>query len=276
MKLHFTKMQGLGNDFVVIDGTQSTLQFNSQQLAKLTDRHFGIGCDQVLLLQNSETNDADFKFRIFNSDGSEVEQCGNGARCMAHYIYEKGLSEQRPLRLATSATCMELESLGESHYRIAMGEPIFTPNKIPFKQPNEAASYQLALADDHIEIGAVSLGNPHCVIQVSNVADANCNTLGKQITRHPQFPKGCNVGFMQIVARDHIKLRVYERGAGETLACGSGACAAVVVGIRQGFLDKHVRVELSGGELQIDWEGPGMSVYMSGPAENVFEGTIVL
>ena len=274
MTLRFTKMHGLGNDFVVIDGINQTVALDPARIRRLADRHLGIGCDQVLLVEASGRADADFRYRIFNADGSEVEQCGNGARCFARFVRDRGLTDKDDLRVATAAGLLRLQIRPDGWVAVDMGQPRLEPADIPFYATERAQLYPIAADGMDMEIGVVSMGNPHAVLAVENVDRAPVAHLGPLLERHGRFPKRTNVGFMQIVAPDHIRLRVFERGAGETLACGSGACAAAVVGRLWGLLWPNVRVELPGGELTVHWAGEGESVTMIGPAETVFEGWI--
>ncbi len=274
MKLAFTKMQGLGNDFVVIDGIHQTVTLDPDRIRRLADRHFGIGCDQVLLVEASDRPEADFRYRIFNADGGEVEQCGNGARCFARFVRDQGLTERDELRVMTAAGLLWLQIQPDGRVAVDMGQPRLEPTEIPFFATERASVYPIAADGLEMEIGAVSMGNPHAVLRVDDVDQAPVAHLGPLLERHGRFPRRANIGFMQIVAPDHIRLRVFERGVGETLACGSGACAAVVVGRLWGELWPNVRVDLPGGELTVHWAGEGEGVTMSGPAETVFEGWI--
>ncbi len=274
MKLAFTKMQGLGNDFVVIDGIHQTVTLDPDRIRRLADRHFGIGCDQVLLVEASDRPEADFRYRIFNADGGEVEQCGNGARCFARFVRDRGLTERDELRVMTAAGLLWLQIQPDGRVAVDMGQPRLEPTEIPFFATERASVYPIAADGLEMEIGAVSMGNPHAVLRVDDVDQAPVAHLGPLLERHGRFPHRANIGFMQIVAPDHIRLRVFERGVGETLACGSGACAAVVVGRLWGKLWPNVRVDLPGGELTVHWAGEGEGVTMSGPAETVFEGWI--
>lgn len=276
MHIEFTKMHGLGNDFVVIDNTTQTLNLTSQQIQFIADRHLGIGCDQVLLVEKAAMPEVDFAYRIFNADGNEVEQCGNGARCFARFVYEKGLSNKTILNVTTKSGLLRLRREEDGQVTVDMGPPRFAPGDIPFDVATEANSYSLNADGKAIEIGAVSMGNPHAVLIVDNVDDAPVGTLGPLLESHSRFPQRVNVGFMQINDRSNIRLRVFERGVGETLACGSGACAAMVVGHKRGLLDDQVNVALPGGVLQIAWQGGGESVMMTGPAGSVFDGRIDL
>jgi len=274
--LEFTKMHGLGNDFVVIDAINQQCQLSAEQCRYIADRHFGIGCDQILLVEAAQDQATDFYYRIFNADGSEVEQCGNGARCFAKFVLDKGLTHKHEINVGTMSgnICLFVEPDGM--VRVNMGAPILEPAQIPFQAEQQDSSYPLVVNDQQLKIGAVSMGNPHAVIQVSDVDTAAVTELGPVVENHPRFPQRVNVGFMQIVERNHIRLRVYERGAGETLACGTGACAAVVAGIAQGLLDPEVQVSLPGGDLVIKWTGNSQPVWMSGPAATVFDGRVKL
>jgi diaminopimelate epimerase len=276
MKLRFSKMHGLGNDFVVIDGVHQSLALTSAQIRFLADRHCGVGCDQVLLVERTERPDADFRYRIFNADGGEVEQCGNGARCFVRFVHEQGLSEKREIRVETLGGVIRprLEENGE--VTVDMGAPVLEPARIPFTSASDDIVQSLDAGGRRVEITAVSMGNPHAVQVVDDVDAAPVAALGPLIESHPRFPRRANAGFMQVAGRQRIRLRVFERGAGETLACGTGACAAAVAGILRGLLDSPVRVETRGGELSIAWRGPGEPVSMTGPAATVFTGEIVL
>lgn len=275
MKLRFTKMHGLGNDFVVLDGINQSIDLNRQQLRFLADRHFGIGCDQILLIEKS-AGQADFRYRIFNSDGGEVEQCGNGARCFVRYVHDHGLTQKNEIRIETLSGVIspKLEISGD--VTVNMGKPVFDPQKIPFIAERYDPTYLLEIAHELVTISVVSMGNPHAVRVVHDVESAPVESEGVLIESHPRFPKKVNVGYMQVIDRNHIKLRVFERGAGETLACGTGACAAVVTGINLGLLDQQVNVSTRGGELTINWQGNDQPVWMTGPAVTVFEGEINL
>lgn len=276
MLINFTKMHGLGNDFVVIDAVNQAINLTPEQIRFLADRHFGVGCDQLLLVEKPVSDNADFKYRIFNADGGEVAQCGNGARCFARFVRDKGLSTKDQVRVDTDAGQLLLCFNAEGLITVNMGVPRHAPEHIPLLMPNEAKLYQAELDGRAIEFGAVSMGNPHAVIRVDDLVHAPVETVGAQLESHRLFPQRVNVGFMQVVSRQRINLRVYERGAAETLACGSGACAAVVVGIEQDLLDNAVSVHLPGGDLAIEWAGRGHPVMMSGPAVSVYEGQIQL
>lgn len=275
MKLSFTKMQGLGNDFVVFDFTRQTYPLSPAEAKAIADRHFGIGCDQILIVEAPTRAAVDFKYRILNADGSEVGQCGNGARCFAKYVRDQGLTEKNPITVETLSGDLQLEfDVASSQVTVNMGVPQFSPSAIPLLEEQQADSYSINKDGDAIEFFALSLGNPHAVIQVDSVAHAPVNLVGPMLESHPIFPAHTNVGFMQVVNRNRISLRVYERGVGETLACGSGACAAVVSGIVAGLLDESVAVNLTGGELQISWAGAAAPVFMQGTATTVFHGEI--
>ncbi|MCQ8116190.1 diaminopimelate epimerase [Methylomonas sp. WSC-7] len=274
--MNFTKMQGLGNDFVVIDAINQQIQLTAEQIRFLANRHFGVGCDQLLLVEKPISANAEFKYRIFNADGSEVAQCGNGARCFARFVRDKGLSNKDEITVDTDARQLTLRFDEGGLITVEMGVPALEPKQIPLKVSERSKLYTVKLAEIEIEFAAVSMGNPHAVIRVDDVANAPVSSVGAQLERHELFPERANIGFMQIVNRRQIKLRVYERGAAETLACGSGACAAVVAGIEQGLLDQNVQVQLPGGELIISWTGSGHPVLMTGAAATVFEGQIKL
>ena len=269
-------MHGLGNDFVVLDAINQAFVPNAAQVRFLADRHFGVGCDQLLVVEKPQRADADFRYRIFNADGGEVEQCGNGARCFVRFVHERGLTAKREIRVETKCGLIvpRLETSGE--VTVDMGEPRFLPAEVPFVGNADAPVHQIEIAGRFIDIGVVSMGNPHAVQVVDDVDTAPVARDGPLIESHPRFPQRVNAGFMQIAARHAIRLRVFERGAGETLACGTGACAAVVSGIRRGLLDSPVQVQTRGGMLAIAWHGPGTPVLMTGPATTVFDGAIDL
>lgn len=275
MRLRFTKMHGLGNDFVMIDAISQRVTITSERARYLADRHFGVGCDQVLVVETPDSPDADFKYRIFNHDGSEVENCGNGARCFAVFVRQRGLTAKNRITVDTANGRMVLHVREDNQVTVDMGQPILNPTDIPFQAPQQATSYILPTqhAGD-ITIGAVSMGNPHAVYCVDDCASAPLETLGAEIEAHPHFPKKVNAGFMQVLNSGEVNLRVFERGAGETLACGTGACAAVVAGRVQGLLDSTVKVNLPGGSLSITWEGLDHPVMMTGPATTVFHGQV--
>lgn len=270
--LSFTKMQGAGNDFVVIDATHEPFDLDRDARRHLADRRRGIGCDQLMVVEAPDGNE-DFSYRIFNADGGEVEQCGNGVRCVARFIHDRGLSARTTLRLGSLGGLMETELLEDRSVRVNMGEPRFNPADIPFDAEQEQLTYPLALEGEMLEVGAVSLGNPHVVLQVTDTATTPVEDLGEMLESHPRFPKRVNVGFMQKIDAQRIRLRVFERGVGETLACGTGACAAVAWGILAGALNTDVEVELPGGTLVVSWRGRGTPLFLTGPADNVFEGT---
>ncbi|HET7776703.1 MAG TPA: diaminopimelate epimerase [Azospira sp.] len=276
MKLKFTKMHGLGNDFVVLDGVRQDLQLTAAQLRFLADRNFGIGCDQILLVEKPGQAGVDFRYRIFNADGGEVEQCGNGARCFVRFVHEQGLTDKTEIKVETKSGIIgpRLEKDGE--VTVNMGVPQFDPLKIPFVSQSDAVIQPLQVGGEEVAITAVSMGNPHAVQVVANVDEAPVEIQGPLIESHPRFPQRVNAGFLQVVERHSVRLRVYERGAGETLACGTGACAAVAAGISRDLLDSPVRVQTRGGELTIAWDGPGTPVFMTGPAVTVFSGEIEL
>ncbi len=302
MRLKFTKMEGLGNDFVVLDATRSPIALSREQLRRIADRHFGIGCDQILQVEKPRARDTDFYYRIFNSDGGEVEQCGNGARCFVRFVQEQDLTKKVSIRVKVHGGVIELHSLADGQVKVDMGAPVFDLTRVPF-DPSHAVkvqpdSYQsnlsvqkessdaqpvtgnhwwLQLADGNtVSVGVVSMGNPHAVQWVQDVATAPVLTQGPLIENHLAFPKRVNAGFMQIVNRSEIRLRVFERGVGETLSCGTGACAAVVTGIQSGLLDANVLVHTQGGDLTIAWQGGDTPVWMTGPATTVFQGEINL
>lgn len=276
MEIRFTKMHGIGNDFVVIDAISQHVALTADQVRFIADRHFGVGCDQVLLVEKPAHPEADFRYRIFNADGSEVNQCGNGARCFAVFVRHRGLTDKNEITVETHAGLIYPRLAPDGQVTVNMGIPAFAPARIPFIADTEADTYELTVGERQLTIGAVSMGNPHAVLRVDNTDAALAQELGALIERHPRFPERVNVGFMEIRARDHIRLRVFERGAGETLACGTGACAAVAVGHRNGLLDSTVRVDLPGGQLQIHWPGRGHAISLTGPAAIVFEGSIKL
>ncbi|MED5494017.1 MAG: diaminopimelate epimerase [Pseudomonadota bacterium] len=274
MLLRFTKMHGLGNDFMVIDLVTQHAQLTARQIRQWADRHTGVGFDQLLLVEPPSTPDADFRYRIFNADGSEVEQCGNGARCFARFVQDKRLTAKQEIHVETAGGPIVLRINHDRQVTVDMGAPRFVPAEIPFQADAEAIDYTLEVAGDQLQVAAVSMGNPHCVTLVPDVQDGTLERLGALIEAHPRFPRKVNAGFMQVVDRQHARLRVYERGVGETQACGTGACAAAVAGIRLGLLDSPVQIDLPGGRLQIEWAGPGQPVLMTGPATRVYEGQI--
>ncbi len=273
MGLKFSKMHGAGNDFVVLDGVRQAVNLSAAQIRFLADRHFGVGCDQLLLVEPSEV--ADFRYRIFNADGGEVEQCGNGARCFVRFVHEQGLTPKREIRVETKGGLISLKLEDDGRVTVNMGAPVFEPARVPF-DGTCAVSEDLQVGDATVAISVLSMGNPHAVQVVADLDTAPVEQQGALIERHVRFPKRVNAGFMQVLERGHIRLRVYERGAGETLACGTGACAAVVAGIRRGLLDSPVNVSTRGGELTIAWGGGDQPVWMTGPAVTVFHGEIEL
>ena len=276
MLLKFTKMHGLGNDFVVFDAISQSVNLSPAQFQFIADRHFGIGCDQILLVERATRPDADFRYRIFNADGGEVEQCGNGARCFVRFVHDKGLSPKTEIRVETASGIIVPRLEPNGQVTVNMGVPRFEPAEIPFVAEKRALTYLLGLEGKLAEVSVLSMGNPHAVQLVEDADSAPVAVEGPQIESHPSFPARVNAGFMQVLDRNRIKLRVYERGAGETLACGTGACAAAVAGIMRGLLDDEVRVTTRGGELIIRWEGEGHPVRMTGPAVTVFEGEITM
>ncbi|MFV0278534.1 MAG: diaminopimelate epimerase [Parahaliea sp.] len=276
MNLKFTKMHGAGNDFVVIDLISQRARLRPQDIRKLADRRFGVGCDQVLVVEPPGRPEVDFRYRIYNADGGEVEQCGNGARCFARFVRERKLTTKRRIWVETTAGVIVLRVRDQHQVEVNMGPPRFEPADIPFAAPVRADHYTLHLADRNLEIGALSMGNPHAIVRVEDVATADVAGLGPQIESHPDFPQRVNAGFLQVLSTSEARLRVYERGAGETLACGTGACAAVVYGHSRGWFGDTVTVQLPGGKLSIVWRGDGQPVLMTGPTAIVFEGNIKL
>lgn len=273
--LKFSKMHGLGNDFIVIDAIHQSIELTKQEVQLLADRHWGIGCDQLLLVQAAESAEADFRYRIFNADGGEVAQCGNGARCFARFVHDKGLTDKTVIAVETVSGLIYPELMPDGQVRVDMGPPRFEPEVIPFVADELSNTYMLTLPSGaQIEISALSMGNPHAVVLVENTSAAPVAEWGPQIETHQRFPDRVNVGFMELVDRDRIRLRVYERGVGETQACGTGACAAVVSGIRRGLLARYVEVHLPGGRLQISWPNESSNVMMTGHAQHVFDGEI--
>lgn len=267
-------MHGIGNDFVVIDGFSQSVSLTSEQIKHIANRHFGIGCDQLLMVESSRLDNIDFRYRIFNADGGEVEQCGNGARCFVRFVLEKKLTDKTEIRVQTAGGVITLKVQDDGQVTVNMGAPRFTPNEIPLLAETEQLQYPLSVGSEIVNISAVSMGNPHAVQVVESVDTAPVAIQGPLIESHASFPKRVNAGFMQIVDNHHIRLRVFERGSGETLACGSGACAAVVSGIRLGQLQSPVEVEMLGGKLHIVWAGENQAVWMTGPAQIVFDGEI--
>jgi diaminopimelate epimerase len=276
MLLEFTKMHGLGNDFMVIDAINQSVSLAAGQVRALADRHLGIGFDQLLLVEAASNPDVDFRYRIFNADGSEVGQCGNGARCFMRFVQEQGMTDKQQLLVETASGPLQLSQEIDGQITVDMGVPRLDPADIPFDAPAFAARYPLDVDGLHIEIAALSMGNPHAVLQVDDIETAPVQELGPAIERHPRFPQHVNAGFMQVVDPATVRVRVFERGAGETLACGSGACAAVVAGRLWEQLEARVKVVLKGGILVISWAGSGTPVLMTGPAATVYQGRIEL
>lgn len=274
MKLRFTKMHGLGNDFVMVDAISQRVTMTPERARMLADRHFGIGCDQVLVVEPPAQPEADFRYRIFNADGSEVENCGNGARCFALFVRQRRLTGKREIRVDTAAGQLLLQVHKDNQVTVNMGVPVLAPANIPFTAPAQATTYSLPLPGQTLTIGAVSMGNPHAVILVDDVNTYPVAEIGPLVETHAQFPKRVNAGFMQVLSAGEVRLRVYERGAGETLACGTGACAAVVSGILRNKLGTTVAVHLPGGTVRIQWQGAGTPVLMTGPATTVYHGQI--
>jgi diaminopimelate epimerase len=272
--IEFTKMHGLGNDFVVIDAVNQSVHLTAMQIRFIADRHLGIGCDQLLLVEPPDRPEVDFRYRIFNRDGGEVEQCGNGARCFARFVRDKKLTDKSRISVSTNTGVIHLVEQEDGQVTVNMGNPRFEPEDIPFIAEHKAARYRITLPMRDTEIGVVSMGNPHAVLLVDDIEQAPVLTLGPLLESHARFPKHTNVGFMQIIDKINIKLRVFERGVGETQACGTGACAAMVVGRIWGLLQERVNVNLPGGQLVVQWAGEGEPVWMTGPAESVFEGRI--
>lgn len=282
-QLRFTKMQGAGNDFVMVNAFDAPLDLTTEDIRRICDRRFGVGCDQMLVVQKSDLPGVDFKYRIFNQDGGEVEMCGNGARCFAVFVRDEGLTDKKTIRCETMKGVIEPTIETDSTVTVDMGSPRFRPEEVGFLPQGIAALsrgddklYQIKAGGEDNWVSIVSMGNPHAVKLVGDVCQADVDRIGADFQKHPAFPNQVNVGFLQIIDRTHVKLRVFERGVGETLACGTGACAAVVSGIRRGALDRRVEVDMAGGHLTISWAGVGQSVYLTGPAVIVFKGTITL
>jgi len=274
--ISFSKMHGLGNDFVVIDNITQNVFFSKEKILALADRNFGIGFDQLLLIEPPYDPEQDFHYRIFNSDGTEVSQCGNGARCFARFVRNKGLINRNKISVSTKSGRMVLYLEKDGLVTVNMGKPIFEPEHIPFKANKQENTYIIREQEHTFFCGVVSMGNPHCVVEVDDIDTVDIETIGPLLGKHERFAEGVNVGFMQIINANEIKLRVYERGAGETLACGSGACAAVAIGQIQGKLGQDVKVSLPGGDLKIRWQGQDAVLKMTGPAEHVYDGQIYL
>ncbi|MBB3190234.1 diaminopimelate epimerase [Halomonas cerina] len=276
MLLHFTKMHGLGNDFMVVDLITQRARLDAPRIRALADRRFGIGFDQLLVVEPPRDPDMDFRYRIFNADGSEVENCGNGARCFARFVRDQRLTHKREIHVETAGVPLTLAVGSDGQVTVDMGRPRFAPAEVPFEAEEDRVLHPLTVDGQPLEVGVVSMGNPHAVLRVDNVDSTPVAILGPAIEGHPRFPRRVNVGFMQVVSRHEIRLRVYERGTGETLACGTGACAAVASGIRQGLLESPVTVHLPGGDLTIEWAGGETPLTMTGPAERVFDGRVAL
>ncbi|MCL7462740.1 diaminopimelate epimerase [Pseudomonas sp. NW5] len=276
MLLRFTKMHGLGNDFMVIDLVSQHAHIQPKHVRQWGDRHTGVGFDQLLIVEPPSRPDVDFRYRIFNADGSEVEQCGNGARCFARFVLDKRLTAKKRIRVETKNSIIELNVRPDGQITVDMGAPRLLPAEVPFLAEQAALSYPVEVDGQTVELAALSMGNPHGVLRVADVAQAPVQSLGPQLETHPRFPQKANIGFLQVIDRQQARLRVWERGCGETQACGTGACAAAVAGIRQGWLDSPVRIELPGGALSIEWRGEGQPVLMTGPALRVFEGQVRL
>ncbi|MGO1296092.1 MAG: diaminopimelate epimerase [Vibrio sp.] len=274
MHFHFSKMHGLGNDFMVVDCVTQNVFFSPDLTRRLANRHTGVGFDQLLIVEAPYDPETDFHYRIFNADGSEVEQCGNGARCFARFVRMKGLTNKYHINVSTKKGKMVLNVENDDQITVNMGIPAFEPAKVPFRAKQAEKTYIMRVAEQTLFCGVVSMGNPHVVTVVDDVDTAPVELLGPELESHERFPERVNAGFMQIVNRNEIRLRVYERGAGETQACGSGACAAVAVGIAQGVLDESVTVHLPGGDLMISWQGEGKPLFMTGPAVHVYDGQL--
>lgn len=276
MQIKFTKMHGLGNDFVVIDAVTQNVRVTPSLARRIANRHTGIGCDQVLVVEPPTAPENDFRYRIFNHDGSEVEQCGNGARCFARFVRDRNLTGKDVIKVETKTTLLELKLLADKQVCVDMGVPEFEPSKVPFQADQRAERYTINIDGNDHSFSVLSMGNPHAVLEVDSTSNAPVQTLGPLVEHHPRFPNRVNVGFMQVVNQNEINLRVFERGAGETQACGTGACAAVVAGIQRGLLHSPVTAHLTGGILSIAWQGDGHPVMMTGPAETVFQGFLRL
>lgn len=276
MKFRFAKMHGLGNDFVVFDAVNQDLQLTSEKIRRIADRKLGVGCDQILVIGSATDADVDFNYQIYNSNGEEVEQCGNGARCIGRFLALNGLTSKTSINIKTISGVYQIYLREDEMVTVNMGAPIFEPEKIPFSASSQASSYNLDVEGEHVKIGAVSMGNPHAVLQVEDINNAPVSILGPKLEKHSMFPNKANIGFMQVISPQHIALRVYERHVGETSACGTGACAAVAVGQTQGLLDENVTVDLPGGSLHIECENKAAPVLMTGPAQFSFEGSLNL
>ena len=276
MKLAFTKMHGAGNDFVVIDGVTQAVNLNTNQLRRLADRHRGIGCDQILMVTPPDSPDADFRYHVFNADGSRAGQCGNGARCVGRFLREKRLTRQREILLQTDDDSLALSLTEDGRVFAGLGAPRFAPAEVPFQADETQDQYTLDVQGQSLSIGALSMGNPHAILMVDDCDAAPVSMLGPLLEAHTRFPERVNVGFMQVQSRSEVKLRVFERGVGETDACGSGACAAAVHGMKLGLLDEEVLVSLPGGKLSVSWPSMGDRVWLGGPTATVFNGTVTL
>jgi diaminopimelate epimerase len=276
MLLRFTKMHGLGNDFMVLDLISQHAHIQPKNVKLWGDRHTGVGFDQLLIVEPPSNPDVDFRYRIFNADGSEVEQCGNGARCFARFVLDKRLTTKKQIRVETKSGIIELNIRHDGQITVDMGAPRVQPEQVPFQAEQQALSYVVQVNDQQVELAAISMGNPHGVLRVNDVETAPVHSLGPKLEHHPRFPQRANIGFLQVLDRRHAKLRVWERGVGETQACGTGACAAAVAAISQGWMDSPVQIELPGGKLHIEWAGSGQPVMMTGPAVRVYEGQVRL
>ncbi len=276
MRLEFTKMHGLGNDFLMLDLVSQRVHLSPQLIRQLADRHRGVGFDQLLVVEPPQRPDVDFRYRIYNADGSEVSQCGNGARCFARFVHDRRLTRKNVLKVQTASGIIELHINDNGWVRVDMGPPRFSPNSIPFRADNEALTYHLNVQGEQVEFATVNMGNPHAVIRVQDVTSAPVQTLGAILESHPSFPERVNVGFMQILNRNEIRLRVFERGTGETQACGTGACAAAVAAMRQGLVNRQVQVHLPGGTLEIEWANDEAAVIMTGPTQRAYDGLLRL
>ena len=276
MRLKFSKMHGLGNDFVMLDGISQRIKLSPDKIRRLADRHLGVGCDQVLVVEAPRNPEADFRYRIYNADGGEVENCGNGARCFARFVRERRLTGKTELKVETAAGILQLKVLDNDQVSVDMGAPVLEPHDIPFTADRRAETYPLEVDGEVFTVGAVSMGNPHAVLLVDDVERAPVERLGPAIESHARFPQRVNVGFLQIESRETARLRVFERGVGETRACGTGACAAMVSARLRDLVDESVKIHLPGGSLTIHWSGPGQPVTMTGPATTVYHGQIVL
>ncbi|WWP00586.1 MAG: diaminopimelate epimerase [Candidatus Dasytiphilus stammeri] len=274
--MQFSKMHSLGNDFMIVDAITQNINISPNLIRKLADRRIGIGFDQLLLVESTDKPEFDFHYRIFNANGSEVEQCGNGARCLARFVLIKKLTKKTTLRVSTNKGSMVLKVINNEQIRVKMNEPNFLPHKIPFITNKKEKQYQRIVGENLVNFWVVSIGNPHCVIQVDNIKNAAVEKLGSILEKHEMFPEHANIGFMEVINRTYIRLRVFERGVGETPACGSGACAAVAIGVQQGLLDKNVHVEFPGGKLQISWTGVGHALFLTGPAIHVYDGVLCI